>query len=151
MVTESFIGKDLDLKTLTDATKNKINSLCTQVYQKPAAQCTKDEIISLVEMDIRLSIGRMNVQVSGTRQVEQFNPNTYGASLEIDFSESYSYMLSQVKLAATPEEVIEKYIQLRSVFLTLVGMKFRNTEDYLRSLCRDAEVKDNAKAVGRHA
>lgn len=151
MVPDSFIAKDLDLKALTDATKNKLNSLCTQVYQKPATQCTKDEIVSLIEMDIRLSIGRMNVQVSGTRQVEQFNPNTYGASLEIDFSESYAFMLSQVKLAPTSEEVIEKYIQLRSVFLTLVGMKFRNTEDYLRSLCRDAEIKDNAKAVGRHA
>jgi hypothetical protein len=151
MATESFIGKDLDVKALTDATRNKINSLCTQVYQKPVNQCTKEEVITLIEMDIRLSIGKMNVQVSGTRQVEQFNPNTYGATLEINFSESYDYMLNQVRLASTPEELIEKYVQMRSVFLTLVGMKFRNTEDYLRSLCRDAELKDNVKPVGRYA
>jgi hypothetical protein len=60
-------------------------------------------------------------------------------------------MLEQVRSAPTPEEVIEKYIQLRGIFLSLVGMKFRNTEDYLRNLCREAELKDGAKPVGRHA
>jgi hypothetical protein len=122
-----------------------------QAYQKPANQCTKAELITLIEMDIRLSIGKMNVSVAGTRQVEQYNPNTYGASLEIDFTASYDYMLEQVRMAKTSEEVIEKYIQLRGLFLSLVGMKFRNTEGYLRDLCREAEIKDNAKAVGRHA
>jgi hypothetical protein len=142
---------DLDIKALAEGTRNKISSLCTQVYQKAASQCTKAEVLTLIEMDMRLYIGKMNVSVSGTRQVEQFNPNTYGASLEIDFTQSYGYMLEQVRSAATPEEVIEKYIQLRGIFLSLVGMKFRNTEDYLRNLCREAELKDGAKPVGRHA
>ena len=140
----------LDITKLQETTRNKLSSLCTQVYQKPVTQCTKEEIVLLVEMDLRLSIGKMNVQVSGTRQVEQFNPNTYGASLEIDFTESYSYMLEQVKAASSAEDTIEKYIQLRGTFLALVGMKFKNTEDYLRHLCREAEIKDNAKPVGRY-
>lgn len=151
MATDNFLPTELDVKVLSDTTKNKLSSLCMQAYQKPANQCTKAELITLIEMDIRLSIGKMNVSVSGTRQVEQYNPNTYGASLEIDFTSSYEYMLEQVRAAKTSEEVIEKYIQLRGLFLSLVGMKFRNTEGYLRDLCREAEIKDNAKAVGRHA
>ena len=143
--------KELDVTKLQEATRNKLSSLCTQVYQKPLNQCTKDEVCNLIEMDLRLVVGKMNVHVSGTRQVEQFNPNTYGASLEIDFTQSYQFMLDSVKNSNTVEDLIEKYIQMRSTFLTLVGMKFKNTEDYLRHLCREAEIKDNVKPVGRYA
>ncbi len=86
---------DLDIKALAEGTRNKISSLCTQVYQKAASQCTKAEVLTLIEMDMRLYIGKMNVSVSGTRQVEQFNPNTYGASLEIDFPHAPGHMLEK--------------------------------------------------------
>jgi hypothetical protein len=73
----------------------------------------------------------------------------YGASLDLDFTESYRLIRNELRTYKTPVELIEAYVNLRSTFLSLVAMKFKNTEGFLRDLCREAERKDNIKPVGR--
>jgi hypothetical protein len=149
METERMLPLDLDVNTMIDATRNKVESLCEQVYSKPLKQCSREEVMIIIEMDVRIGIKDLRVSVSNTRQIIAYTPNSYGADLTIDFSAVQRYMVEQVSLEATPIKILEKYLKLRSVFIGLLSMKFRNSEELLRNLCREAEVKDGVEPLGR--
>ena len=150
MSNEKMDNLDLDFNTLKGEITQKISSLAKNVYKKDIDKCSMEEIKDLIELDSLIGIGKMVVNVSSTRQVEAYTPNTYGASLEIDFTESYNHFLEKVKQQPTPNLAVEKYIQLRSTFFALVSSKFKNTEAYLRDLCRESEEKDFVKGIGRY-
>ena len=140
----------LDPSLLPEEIKNKLNAMCESVYDKKLAACTNEEVQNLIELDMNVSIKKMTVNVMGSRQVEQYTPNTYGGTLDIHFEDSYNLVMEKVSQQKTAEGKVATYIRLRSLLFTIISNKFKNSEAYLRDLCREAEERDGIKPVGRY-
>lgn len=151
---ENLKIQDIDVQTLAKTTREKIESLCIQVFSKTLTECTRDEIIAIINLDMNIQISHLTVKVGGTRQIANYTPNTYGADMSIDFMSAQKFIsdtIGEDAMGGMSEiKILDKYLKLRSMLIGLVSMKFRNTEDLLRNLCREAEERDGIEPLGRY-
>lgn len=151
MMDEIVMIRDLDKSKLKADTIEKLEKLCHDIYNAPLKNLTSEQISNLLILEINTCITEMTVFCQGTRQVEAYTPNVYSVSQVIVLKNSYQFIKDQIIEISDPNKKIEKYIELKSVMYKMIAFKYHNTEEFLRSLIRESEVKDGIKAMGRFA
>lgn len=142
---------NFDIKALAVDTRTKLIAMASEVHKKPEKELTPEDISDVISLHLNTHDKTLSVYCQSTRQVEQFNPNSYSATQVIDLENAFLFIKARVEEQKTAENKIEKYIELRSLFYKLIHFKFHATEDFLRTLLREAEIKDEARGVGRFA
>ena len=130
--------------------RERIIALAKEVFKKEEKDLTKKDIMFLVHSDMATRFNKMTVSASATRPTEvKYATNNYFISTEIDLSGIKETMEEHLK--DTPEDqLIDRYLELKSVTLSLMTVKYQGTENYLRSLLDDVMAKDNIQIVGRN-
>lgn len=152
MKTDSIIKiGELNPKELEKSIYTKLDDLCNSVMGKKIDSLTDSQVIDLINLDINTHLKSLTIFSQSTRQVAQFEPNSYSATQVIDFENSSLYIKSKILEESTPSAKIAKYVELRSMLYRLIYFKFNSTDDFLREMIRSAEVKDGAPGRGRFA
>jgi len=142
--------KDIDVKVLEKGILEKLDGLSSSVLNLPLTSLTRSQLLDLINIEINTKIDQITVSAYSTRQVENFNPNNYGAVQVIDLKDSYRYLYEEIKsLGSDTSLIIRRYVELKAMMYKIIAYKYSSTEQFLRDLIREAELKDNAKAVGR--
>lgn len=143
--------KNTDLKSLKEQNRASLENMSKSVYGVPAEQLTPEQIKEVIYLDLGTNVTKMTISASSTRRTEvQFCTNNYIAALDIDCSDIKESILFILK--STPDDqVLDKYIELKTITYRLLTSKYESNENYLRKLLRSAEEKDNVVGVGRFA
>lgn len=141
--------QNLDIKKIEKDVLEKLDGLVQSVFGISLVQANIDQITDVINMEINTRIDSITVSAYSTRQVENFNPNNYGAVQIIDLKETYSYLRRAIAGIKDPAKLIKRYIDLKACMYKMIAYKYSSTEDFIRNLIRESELKDGAKAVGR--
>jgi|JI102314A2RNA_FD_contig_123_14243_length_6837_multi_3_in_2_out_0_7 hypothetical protein len=134
-----------------EETKNKIISLAKIVYSKELKDLSKQEIQSLVLMDMKSSINKLTVSVGATRPTKvQYAGNNYHFSAEVDTSGMFE-VLRDVCSSEPEPTLLEKYFDMKSAVYNMIKVKVTSTEQYLHELLDAAIKKDGLSIIGRAA
>lgn len=150
METNSIISiGGLNLRDLEKSIYTKLDSLCDSVLGKKIENLTDSQVVDLINLDINTHVKSLTIYAQSTRQVVQFEPNSYSATQVIDLENASLYIKSVVMAEATPQAKIQRYAELRAMLYKLMYFKYNTAEDFLRELLRASEVKDGAPGRGR--
>lgn len=142
---------EFDPDKISEETKTKLINMCKSVYKKEISQLTKKEVMELVRLDLAIFPSTFNIYVSGKRKMEvQFNMNDYSAGMTFNLEAATKQVAQVVSEQPTPEAMVEKFVQMRGLMYSLLTQKYATNEEFLRHLCRQAEIKDGIPGCGRH-
>lgn len=139
----------LNKAELAKDTKDKLEKLCQDIYNTSFKNLTDEQVTDLLNMELNTSIDTLTVFCQATRQVEEFSPNVYSISQVIDLKASYKSIKAQLASIPDPNRKLEKYLELKMIFYRMLAFKYQTTEEFLRNLIRESEVKDGIKPMGR--
>ena len=148
-MTDISLIQNLDTKQLKEEVYKKLQSLCNAVYDKPLDQLTPTQVEDILNLEMNSAVMSMNVFCQCTRQVADYSPNVYSLSQNIDLSQSYKYIQEQINCAIDSSTKIERYLDLKTTFYKLISFKYSVTEEFLRALLRESEIKDGVRPLGR--
>ena len=106
----------------------------------------KDELLDedlefIWELVSQVSPLEITVSASETRQVRQYEPNNYHASIKISFGDAAERILERVK-AAPPDKRPESFVNCKRILYGLIAEQYARNEDYLRSLMQAQQQGD---------
>lgn len=135
--------------SLSADTKIKLTQLAETVYNKNIKDIKKEDVILLIQMDMATTINKINVGCSATRPTNiKYATNNYHASMEIDLS-GISKLIRE-RLDSIPEDqIIDRYLELKSSLYGMIKVKYESTESYLRGLLDASIQKDGCPVTGR--
>lgn len=142
---------DLEIGSIQLDLRSKLEFMTSEVYKKPLSTLTDEQVIDLINIHINIHEKTLNIYCQTTRQIEQYQPNSYSVSQTIDLENSALYIKQRVNEQPTPAAKIEKYIEMRALFYKLIHFKYTSTEDFLRNMLRESETKDEVRGLGRFA
>lgn len=141
--------KDLFPASMKTETKNKLSGLAETVYQTDIKNLTREKVMILVQMDMATTINKINVGASATRPTNiKYATNNYHASMEIDLSGIGKLIVAELD-KLTEEELVDKYLELKSTLYSFIRTKYESSETYLRTLLDTAIKKDGCPPVAR--
>lgn len=130
----------------------KLNGLAMAVLNKPIKELNASQIEQLLAFDMMSLPSEITVSTNDTRRTEQqYCTNSYGGTSKIVFSELKELIKREVLELKDPNQMLDKYLELKSSFMQFVKFKYASTEAMLREMSRDAQLKDKIVGVGRHA
>lgn len=130
----------------------KLNGLSNAVLGKPAKDLTQDQLKTLLAMDMMAMPSELTVSTNDTRKTEvQFCTNSYGGTVKITLSDMKELIKRDVLEIDDPNEMLSKYLEIKSMFYQMMKAKYASMEQTLRDMSRDAQMKDRIVGVGRHA
>ena len=134
---------------MSAASKERLTTLAKEVFND-VKTLTKDHIITLVKMDMATFIGELSVSVAITRPTEQkYATNNYHASAKLDVSGIFDIIDEELKVTAQ-EDLIDRYLSLKTAAFNLIGAKYGSTENFLRNLVEGAASRDSILPIGRN-
>lgn len=135
--------------SLSADTKAKLTQLAETVYNKAIKDIKKEDVLLLIQMDMATTINKINVGCSATRPTNiKYATNNYHASMEIDLS-GISKLIRE-RLDSIPEDqIIDRYLELKSSLYGMIKVKYDSTETYLRGLLDASIQKDGCPVTGR--
>lgn len=130
--------------------QKRVLDLASRVFNKDHSNLTKDDLYTVIKMDMATFPSKMSVSASATRATQiKYSTNNYFASIELDLSKMQQVM--EEKLANFDKgELLEKYLELKANIFELIRVKHEGTENYLRSLLDEAMKKDGCPVIGRN-
>lgn len=133
---------DIFPKGIDPSNKQKLLDLAQKVFDKSVDTLTKEDLKMLLTMDMSLSFNKITVSAAQTRPTsKKYATNNYHASLDISLDKVMPIVLE--KMDTVPEaQLIDKYLELKSVVYNMIRLKYESTERYLRSLLDSAAKKD---------
>jgi len=135
---------------MSTASKERLTALAKEVFTD-VSTLTKDHIITLVKMDMSTFIGELSVSVAITRPTEQkFATNNYHASAKLDVSGIFDIIDEELK-NTDKDQLIDRYLSLKSAAYNLISAKYGSTENFLRNLVESAASKDAISPIGRNS
>jgi hypothetical protein len=134
---------------LGDSIKEGLNVLCQSVLGTNINALDETQLRDLLQMDMNISMRDISISATETRKMEvAYCTNAYFVSMTLDCQ----MIADQVKeeLRKEPKEtILERYIQLKRMFVGLISQKYETHEQLLRDLIRKAQKKDNVDPLGR--
>lgn len=133
---------DIFPKGIDPSNKQKLLDLAEKVFDKSSKDLTKEDLRLLLTMDMSISFNKLSVSAAQTRPTsKKYATNNYHASLEISLDKVMQIVLE--KMDNIPEaEIIDKYLELKSIVYNMIRVKYESTERYLRNLLDSAAKKD---------
>ena len=105
---------------------------------------TKQELETILYLDLGIIPTEMSVSAAETRQVRQYESNNYHSSITYNLNPAKDYIISE--LAKVPEkDKVEAYFGLKKIMWQMVSDKYTVTENYLRSLIQKQQLEDGIK------
>lgn len=130
-------------------TKAKISQLAETVYNRNIKDIKKEEVLLLIQMDMATVINKINVGCSATRPTNiKFATNNYHASMEVDLAGIGKLITSRLE-SVPDDEIIDRYLELKSALYGMIKVKYESTETYLRGLLDVSIQKDGCPVTGR--
>jgi hypothetical protein len=127
----------------------KLLGLATRVFKIEESQVTKEQMLFIVQMDMKTFITEISVSASATRPTEiKYATNNYYASAKLDISGMSSLMFEHLD-KCSEEELLDRYFEMKQAIYTLIEIKYESMESFLRNLLLSSEKKDNCPLVGR--
>jgi len=102
-------------------------------------EVSQKEIIDLLELDMGFSISEITISAGETRQVRQYEPNTYHVTIKYDLNAALSTLSDKVKKSKNPTET---YFEQKKMLFQLISDKYSNGENYLRDLIKNQQKDD---------
>lgn len=144
------IGRHISKAELVKDILDKLDSLAKAVLDVSLKEITEEQLSDLLNLEMNTKIDTITVYSQCTRQIENFNPNSYSVTEVIDFKNSYA--LIPLMVNQTPggvSEKIKRYVELKSMMYKLIAYKYTSTEEFLRNLLKESEEKDGSRPLGR--
>lgn len=126
----------------------KLYMLGEKVLNKPRKEFTKEEILLLLQMDMKTILSKLVVSAAATRPTNiKYATNNYHISMDIDISGIFEVV--NTFLATVPEDkLIDQYFAKKNLVYNLIRFKYESSERYLRSLLDLSIKKDGCVTVG---
>jgi len=130
---ESSVG-EIKVSEIEDSAVARI---AAEVYEDRDT-ITAAELMGILELDLNMSLTEVTISSGETRQVRQYEPNNYHASVKIDLSGTKETMLEAVKAAPVGSK-IDVYAEQKRLLFTLVSKKYEHFDRFLRQMFSDRQ------------
>jgi len=135
--------------SLSPENASRLLSLATKVFKTSEADITKDQMLFIVQMDMKTFISELTISAAATRPTEvKYATNNYYVSAKLDISGMSSLMFDMLD-KCSEETLLDKYFEMKQAVYSLIEIKYESTESFLRNLLLSSEKKDNCPSVGR--
>lgn len=110
-----------------------------------AEDTIKDEDLKFVfELVSEMTPEKIVVSASETRQLRQYEPNQYHASVTIDMGGTADRIFDRVAKAA-PENRAAVFTDCKRILYSLMAEQYKRNDDFLRSLFQKQQIEDGIK------
>lgn len=124
---------------------NRIEEIAKSLMNLDADDDISDEDLKLIfDLNLEFQTKEMTISAGEKRQLFQFEPNDYHASIKIDLGNSWKIIFDRVKDAPVDERV-ELYTKCKKIFYDLIKAQYEKHENYLRELIKVQELGDGIK------
>lgn len=134
------------VEQMTDDISKQFDTLFKKILGDNRTKAGEQLVLSM-EMNTR--INQITVSVSETRQVQDYSPNNYFCSAQVDFTSVWDLIQDQLR-SVPKDKLAARFMELRTAFTSLVRAKYESTENFLKSLLKLSEEKDGLVLLGRH-
>lgn len=149
MTTQEPISQE-SLQKMSKENREKLAKLGEQVFGVEVSKLTKQQMITLITMDMETGIEELSVSVGIKRPTEEkFAMNDYHASMKIGTSGIFD-TIKRAMLDMPADKMIDAYLEAKSAAYNLIAVKYRSAENYLRNLVEEASKLDNCPVLGRN-
>ena len=141
---------NLDPKDLTPEAADHIKNLAMAVHGELPSKLNEKQLGDLITLDMASLPTQFTVSAGATRRTEvQYCSNNYHLSEQLDTSSMKDAILSGLE-NLDGADMINRYVEIRSTMLKMCEVKIESTEDWLRELIKEMEIKDGQAPQGRH-
>lgn len=109
---------------------------------------TDKQVMLATQMDMAIMPMEISISAGEKRQITQYNPNDYFASIKLDISGMYNTVIIAVQTAPTGQKV-STYIESKKLLYELLKDRIEMHEDFLRNILHNLQEKDGLKPAPR--
>lgn len=120
----------------------RIEEVAKTVLEKDSLS---DEELELVfKMAVEVIPTEIQMSASETRQVRQYEPNSYQASMKLDCSGMHQRIVDRV-MEAKPENRVAVFTECKRIAYGIIAEQYKVNENYLRKLIQQQQLDDGIK------
>lgn len=105
---------------------------------------TDDDLRFINNLNLEMRATEMTISVGEKRQVRQYEPNDYHASLKIDISGAWDVIFERVR-QAEPAEMAAVFTESKKCFYALMSEQHTRHERWLRASIHEQQLADGIK------
>jgi hypothetical protein len=127
-----------------DLRNTPIEALAKKVLGKDLL--SDQELENFFDLESKIAIGQMTVSATETRQVRQYETNSYFFSIQFDLSNLRTYMEEiAARQYKTDEEAVQAFLDAKQTIIKTLNAKYVATENMIRDMIKEQQKGDGIK------
>lgn len=140
-VDEVPLGTTIDVQEIKNNKQFLERLKATYSHTGVTSELTDKQVLLATQMDMAIMPMEITISAGEKRQVTQYNPNDYFASIKLNISGLYKAVEGAVHTAPAGQKV-DTYMESKKLLYELLKDRIEMHEDFLRSILHKLEEKD---------
>jgi hypothetical protein len=120
----------------------KIEAIAKEIIEKD--KLTEEELLFVYKLAAGIVPSKMVVSASETRQVRQYEPNAYHASIELSLAGVNDTIIERV-MNASPKDRPAILSECKRIVYGMISQQYKVNENFLRRLIETQQNEDGIK------